>query len=213
MADTRIVTSAQHLREAVRFPAGVKTSIGTASRSPGLETSTSDCQCTTHGIARAEGKRSIVIEALVMGVFASVVGLFLGLALAKGLFSLFDAVGFTLPNEGLTFETRTIVVALALISVGFLVRGAAPSRRRMRSLLVPTFTFVLAGSFAIDSIWSIVSGSPFMRPPLNSSTSFARRNCDSAFAASDAGGRSRKGSAVVSNNVCSLSTPPSREVG
>ncbi len=43
-----------------------------------------------------------------MGVIASSSGLFLGLALAKGLFSLFDAVGFTLPNNGLLFETRTI---------------------------------------------------------------------------------------------------------
>ena len=49
-----------------------------------------------------------------MGILASVVGLFAGLALAKGLFSLFDAVGFTLPNNGLTLETRTIVVALVV---------------------------------------------------------------------------------------------------
>ena len=41
------------------------------------------------------------LESLVMGMLASIVGLFLGLALAKGLFSLFDAVGFTLPNNGL----------------------------------------------------------------------------------------------------------------
>ncbi len=38
-----------------------------------------------------------------MGVIASLVGLFLGLALATGLFELFDAVGFTLPNSGLVF--------------------------------------------------------------------------------------------------------------
>ena len=43
---------------------------------------------------------------------ASVVGLFLGLGLATGLFELFDAVGFTLPNQGLVFQTRTIVVSL-----------------------------------------------------------------------------------------------------
>ena len=32
---------------------------------------------------------------------------------AKGLFKLFDAVGFTLPNNGLVLQTRTVVVALA----------------------------------------------------------------------------------------------------
>ena len=48
-----------------------------------------------------------------VGTLASVVGLFLGLGLAKVLFWLFDLVGFTLPNSGLLFETRTIVVSLA----------------------------------------------------------------------------------------------------
>ena len=42
-----------------------------------------------------------------MGTLASFVGLFLGLRIAKGLFGLFDLVGFTLPNTGLVFLTRT----------------------------------------------------------------------------------------------------------
>jgi putative ABC transport system permease protein len=54
-----------------------------------------------------------MVEALVVGTIASIVGLFLGLLIAKGLFQLFDAVGFTLPNSGLVFEPRTIIVALA----------------------------------------------------------------------------------------------------
>ena len=65
------------------------------------------------GASRRQVLRSMLLESLVIGVVASVVGLFLGLALAKGLFWLFDAVGFTLPNSGLVFETRTIIVALA----------------------------------------------------------------------------------------------------
>ena len=40
-----------------------------------------------------------------IGTCAAVVGLFLGLGLAKGLFKLFDAVGFTLPNSGIVFAT------------------------------------------------------------------------------------------------------------
>ena len=47
-----------------------------------------------------------------IGMLASVTGLFLGLGLAKGLFKLFDAVGFTLPNSGIVFGTSTIVIAL-----------------------------------------------------------------------------------------------------
>ena len=65
----------------------------------------------TLGASRRQVLTSIIVEALVIGFAASVVGLFLGLALAKGLFRLFDLVGFTLPNNGLTFATRTIVLS------------------------------------------------------------------------------------------------------
>ena len=53
-------------------------------------------------------RRSIFVEALVIGTVASVVGLFLGLLLAKGLFSFFNSIGFTLPNSGIVFGTRTV---------------------------------------------------------------------------------------------------------
>ena len=52
-------------------------------------------------LAAADPARRAARVAWCMGVLASVIGLFLGLALAKGLFALFDAVGFTLPNTGL----------------------------------------------------------------------------------------------------------------
>ena len=67
----------------------------------------------TLGGSRRQILGSIIVEALVVGTAASLVGLFLGLGLAKLLFWLFDLVGFTLPNTGLLFETRTIVVSLA----------------------------------------------------------------------------------------------------
>ena len=78
-----------------------------------------------------------------MGIVASIVGLFLGLALAKGLFKLFDAVGFTLPNSGLVFATRTIVVALA---VGILVTLLASLRPAMRATRVPPIAAVREGA-------------------------------------------------------------------
>ena len=65
-----------------------------------------------------------------MGVVASLVGLFLGLALAKGLFELFDAVGFTLPNSGLLFQTRTIVVSLLLGIIVTLIASVVPGASR-----------------------------------------------------------------------------------
>ena len=86
---------------------------------------------------------SVIVEALVVGVVASVVGLFLGLLLAKGLFELFDAVGFTLPNTGLVFEPRTIVVALA---AGILVTLLASVYPGFRATTVPPIAAVREGA-------------------------------------------------------------------
>jgi putative ABC transport system permease protein len=97
----------------------------------------------TLGASRRQVLRTVLLEAFVMGVLASIVGLFLGLALGKGLFKLFDAVGFTLPNNGLTFETRTIVVALL---VGVLVTVIASLRPALRATRVPPIAAVREGA-------------------------------------------------------------------
>src|SRR5207247_11076834 len=97
----------------------------------------------TLGASRRQGLRSVIIEALVMGALASIVGLFLGLALAKGLFKLFEAVGFTLPNNGLVFETRTIIVALV---VGILITLVASLRPALRATRVPPIAAVREGA-------------------------------------------------------------------
>jgi putative ABC transport system permease protein len=97
----------------------------------------------TIGASRRQVLRSVILEAFVMGVAASIVGLFLGLLLGKGLFKLFDAVGFTLPNNGLTFETRTIIVSLL---VGTLVTVAASLRPAVRATRVPPIAAVREGA-------------------------------------------------------------------
>ncbi|MEJ7568912.1 MAG: FtsX-like permease family protein [Gaiellaceae bacterium] len=102
----------------------------------------------TLGGSRRQVLISIVIEALVIGVLASVAGLFIGLGLAKGLFKLFDAVGFTLPNNGLVFETRTIVVSLL---VGILVTVLASLRPAIRATRVPPIAAVREGATLPES--------------------------------------------------------------
>jgi putative ABC transport system permease protein len=97
----------------------------------------------TLGASRRQVLTSIVIEALVMGVLAAVTGLFLGLALAKGLFKLFDAVGFTLPNSGIVFGTSTIVIALA---AGIIVTLVASLRPALRATRVPPIAAVREGA-------------------------------------------------------------------
>ena len=86
---------------------------------------------------------SVIVEALVVGVVASIVGLFLGLLLAEGLFGLFDAVGFTLPNAGLVFEPRAVVIAL---TAGILVTLLASVYPGLRATTVPPIAAVREGA-------------------------------------------------------------------
>jgi putative ABC transport system permease protein len=95
------------------------------------------------GASRRQVLGSIVVEALVVGVLASVIGLFLGLLLAKGLFGLFEVVGFTLPNQGLVFITRTVIVSLL---AGILVTLLASLRPAIRATRVPPIAAVREGA-------------------------------------------------------------------
>jgi putative ABC transport system permease protein len=97
----------------------------------------------TLGASRRQVRLSIVVEAFVMGALASIVGILVGLGLAIGLFKLFDAVGFTLPNNGLVLHTRTVVVALL---VGILVTLVASLRPAYKATRVPPIAAVREGA-------------------------------------------------------------------
>jgi putative ABC transport system permease protein len=97
----------------------------------------------TVGASRRQILTSIMIEALVMGVLASLVGLAFGVALAKGLFALFDAVGFTLPNSGLVLTGTAVAIALA---AGILVTLVASLRPAFRATRVPPIAAVHEGA-------------------------------------------------------------------
>ncbi len=66
----------------------------------------------TLGASRRQVLRSVILEALVIGLGASIVGLFSGLGLAVGLNALFKALNLDLPQTQTVFATRTIVVSL-----------------------------------------------------------------------------------------------------
>ncbi len=97
----------------------------------------------TLGASRRQVLGSVIVEALVMGILASIIGLLLGILLGKGLFALFDAVGFTMPNNGIAVETRTIVVALC---VGIVVTLIASLRPALRATRVPPIAAVREGA-------------------------------------------------------------------
>ena len=97
----------------------------------------------TLGASRRQVLWSVVLEAVVVGVIASVVGLFLGLGLALGLNELLAATGVDLPQSGLVFSTRTIVVSLL---VGTLIALLASLRPAIRATRVPPIAAVREGA-------------------------------------------------------------------
>jgi putative ABC transport system permease protein len=97
----------------------------------------------TIGASRRQIMRAVLIEALVIGLLASAIGILVGLALAEGLFWLFEQVGFTLPNSGLLLEPRTVIVALI---VGVLVTVIASLRPARRATRVPPIAAVREGA-------------------------------------------------------------------
>jgi putative ABC transport system permease protein len=97
----------------------------------------------TLGATRRQVLISVLVEAFVIGVLASVTGLFVGLGLARGLNALLVSFGIDLPQTGTVFETRTVVVSLL---VGILVTMGAALRPALRSTRVPPIAAVREGA-------------------------------------------------------------------
>src|SRR5262249_15347411 len=97
----------------------------------------------TLGATRKQIRRAVVIEALVIGILGSVTGLFLGLALAKGLEAVFKSIGIDLPTAGTVFATRTVIVSLLVGTIVTLLASLRPARRAMR---VPPIAAVREGA-------------------------------------------------------------------
>jgi putative ABC transport system permease protein len=86
----------------------------------------------TLGASRRQVLRSVVAEALLVGLGSSLIGLLAGFGLAPGLNGLFKAFGASLPQEGTVFEARTAIVAL-LVGTGItVVSSLLPALRATR---------------------------------------------------------------------------------
>jgi putative ABC transport system permease protein len=94
----------------------------------------------TLGGSRRQVMRSVVIEGFVIGLLASIVGLFAGVGIAKGLNAL---IGADIPEAGTVLGVRTVVVSLVLGVVITLVASIMPARRATR---VPPIAAVREGA-------------------------------------------------------------------
>lgn len=89
------------------------------------------------GASGAQVTRMVLGEAFVIGLLASVAGLFAGLGVAWLLQQVFTAVGFDLSTVGLQFEPRTWIVSILVGLIVTLVAATAPALRAAR---VPPLT-------------------------------------------------------------------------
>ena len=88
------------------------------------------------GATRRQVMRSLLLEAVLLGLAASAIGVGLGMGVAKGLTMLMDAVGFSLPSTSLQLETRTVLVSLLVGTFVTVVAALVPARRATKVLPV-----------------------------------------------------------------------------
>jgi len=84
------------------------------------------------GASRRQVTRSMLGEALAVGLFGSVIGLALGVPIAIGLEGLLRAFGFGPPANGIVILPRTIIVSLVVGTGITLISAIGPSLRASR---------------------------------------------------------------------------------
>ena len=84
------------------------------------------------GAARRQVLASVLIEALAIGVLASLIGLGAGFGIAKGLDAVFASMDMDLPEAGMVFAARTVIVSLLVGTVVTLLAGLVPAWRATR---------------------------------------------------------------------------------
>ena len=84
------------------------------------------------GASRRQVQTSVLTEALLIGLFASVIGIGLGFLLAIGLRALLEAIGTDLPSVGAVILPRTLLVGAAVGVLVTVIAGVAPARRASR---------------------------------------------------------------------------------
>jgi putative ABC transport system permease protein len=84
------------------------------------------------GASRRQITRSVLAEAAVVGLFASVVGFVLGLGMAVGMGPLMDALDAQLPAGGLVVGATPVIAALAVGVLITMLAAWLPARRAAR---------------------------------------------------------------------------------
>jgi putative ABC transport system permease protein len=84
------------------------------------------------GATRGQVTRSVMAEALIVGLVSSVIGIGLGFLVAIGLQALLDAFGLALPSSAAVFKARTLIAGLLVGVLTTFVASVFPAIRASR---------------------------------------------------------------------------------
>ena len=103
------------------------------------------------GASRRQILASVLVEAVAVGVIASVVGIFAGLAVAIGLKNLIVAVGVDIPSQGLVLSSSTVLICL-VVGIGITVLSAlSPARKAAKVSPIAAMQLGVVGSTGYGS--------------------------------------------------------------
>jgi len=86
----------------------------------------------TLGATRGQILRGMILEATIIGLLGSLLGVLAGIGFAGGLNAVFKSFGIDLPNTGTVIATRTIVLSLVVGMVVTLAAALTPALRATR---------------------------------------------------------------------------------
>jgi putative ABC transport system permease protein len=81
------------------------------------------------GAKRKQVMRSLVLESVLTGLFASAIGVAAGIGTAKGIAKAFTAFGFKLPAAGTVVKPSTIVVSMVVGTIVTVLAAYLPARK------------------------------------------------------------------------------------
>jgi len=84
------------------------------------------------GATRSQVTRSVLTEALIIGVVGSALGVLAGMGVAYALQALFTAIGAEIPTGGLVLKPQTVVIGMSVGIVITVLAALAPSWRASR---------------------------------------------------------------------------------
>ena len=99
------------------------------------------------GATRWQVLRSLLAEALLLGLIASAIGIALGVLVAQGLTALMGVLNFSMPSTSLQILPRTIWVSLLVGIVVTVVAALVPARRATKVLPVEALREAVPGTY------------------------------------------------------------------